>query len=107
MKGRIHITELYDRREMYAVCPCKGTHGACIKTRTCNPGRRRGQGRPLGFLAAWLRESTHPGLATKAGHMAFRPSQAQRRAARAALVDAADLHRYLAFERPQEPVEAS
>ena len=30
------------------------------KARTCNPGRRAGQGRPLGFLRAWLaRASSH------------------------------------------------
>ena len=107
LKGQIHITELGDRREMYAVCPCKGTHGACIKTRTCNPGRRRGQGRPLGYLAAWLRESTHADLATKADHMAFTPSVAQRRAARASLVGADDVLRYTAFERPREAGEGS
>lgn len=37
-------------------------HGRCIKTKTCEPptvrqaARRPGQGRPLGYLAAWLKQ---------------------------------------------------
>lgn len=35
-----------------AYCPVHGFR--CRKTRTVNAGNRRGQGRPLGYLAAWL-----------------------------------------------------
>ena len=38
---------------MVATCSHPG-HGSCVLTRSCLAGRRRAQGRPAGFLAAWL-----------------------------------------------------
>ena len=105
--GHIRITDLDGRRELYATCPCKAEHGTCIKTRTVNPGRRKGKGRPLGFLAAWLRGAKQAGIETKTDHMRFEPSLAQRREARMALAEKPSAARYFAFERPKGAGEAS
>ena len=97
-KGRLRIIDMMDRQQMYAVCPI-AEHGVCIKTRTCRPGRQRGQGRPAGFLAAWLKAGSS--CATHAEHMKVALSFDDRRAARTELYLAdrgADL---LAYERPK------
>lgn len=39
---------------MEAICSCPGHRARCVKTRTTVAGRRAGQGRPLGYLLAWL-----------------------------------------------------
>lgn len=47
-----------DLREFHAICRCNShdPHKGkpCMRVRTVDPGPKRGQGRPLGFLTAWL-----------------------------------------------------
>ena len=92
--GLTQMTEIGGRRELYATCPCRDTHGSCVKTRTVNPGPRRGQGRPLGLLCAWLRAATKPEHAGRPAHMAHTPTFADRRAARDFLKDIVDVERF-------------
>ena len=99
LKGVIRRIELGGRREMYATCPNKAEHACCIKTRTVNPGGRPGQGRPLGFLTAWLQASCT--VHSKAEHRDYMPSLEQRAAARLALIGMAAANRYLAFEHDE------
>lgn len=95
-------------REFYAVCT-NTLHGRCIATRTCKAGRRSAQGRPLGFLAAWLLASGEH--ETKQSHMqACRPTWAERRAARRDLFHPEQRERatlLAAEERVPAPGEAS
>lgn len=105
--GAIRITEIGDRRELYATCPCSAKHGVCIKTRTANAGRRKGQGRPLGYLGAWLQAAARGDMATKADHMKFMPSLAERRMARAAIARLPEAQRFFDFERSRGEDEAS
>ena len=72
-----------------------------------NPGRSRGQGRPLGLLAAWLQAAMRPELGTKAAHMAYKPTLQERREARQSLSAAEGVERFLAFERPRAEGELS
>lgn len=86
-EGKIKYTNIGDRQEFYAICPMKECHGKCILTRTAKAGPKPGQGRPLGFLAAWLRlcsEGQHP---TRTQHLKFRPTYEERLAARRSLAD--------------------
>ena len=57
-------------------------HGDCRRQRTVTSGRRRGQGRPLGHLAAWLLAGDQ--FANQAAHQArtFVPSLEKRQEAR-------------------------
>eukprot|EP00971_Amphidinium_carterae_P326651 6457579-Amphidinium_carterae.1 len=54
-------------------------HLACVKTKTLRAGAR-GQGRPLGFLGAWLVHSAD--CDSKEQHMAFKPCFEERKLAR-------------------------
>lgn len=93
--------------EFYAKCPCEG-HGRCIATRTVKSGRRPWQGRPLGFLSAWV--SAASSCADKAAHMAFVPTYEERRAARRDLhkqEQAGILARFEVLERERRPGEDS
>lgn len=70
-------------QEFYAVCPVP-SHGRCIATRTVRSGVRPAQGRPLGFLAAWVLQAE--GCTDKSEHLRrCRPSKEARRVARRAL----------------------
>ena len=51
--GMLIYTAHLGRKELYAVCGCK-RHGSCVNTKTCNAGAKKGQGRPIGYLVAWL-----------------------------------------------------
>jgi len=89
------------RVDLYAVCPCQAAHGKCVKTRTCKSGSKPGQGRPLGFLVAWLRAAARAGMETKAAHFKYEPTFAERKEARTLLKAWANANTVLAFERPQ------
>ena len=86
-------------RQGYFTAMCD-LHHRCVMTRTSSAGRRPGQGRPLGFLTAWLAAAaTHH---SKEEHFLkdHYPTLAERQAARASLRDrdgGADL---LEQERP-------
>ena len=103
--GRIRIIDWADKQlHMYAVCSVR-EHGACMKTRTCQSGHRPGQGRPAGFLGAWLKAGA--ACATREEHMAVAVTLEQRKAARAELALAfrgADL---LEYEAPKKDGEES
>ena len=80
--GVIYLTDLPGRKEMYAHCPCREEHGAkCIKTKTCLEGRKKAQGRPIGFLTAWLMGACSERL-KESTHAKYVPTLEQRRAAR-------------------------
>lgn len=56
------ITYYADRGDFQTTCFCRGHVGHCAKTRTARPrATKPQQGRPLGYLVAWLLESEqHP-----------------------------------------------
>jgi hypothetical protein len=86
--GRIAF---YASGDFYALCndPMHtmdhfgGHTNHCNRARTSRPGRARHQGRPLGFLMAWLVHAVE--FVESYEHKPFKPSFAQRRAARTAL----------------------
>ena len=70
-------------QQFEATCCCDG-HGLCRKTRTSRPGRRSAQGRPLGFLVAWLvKARTFHGADARARHFGYTPALRERQLARA------------------------
>ena len=62
---------------MFAQC---WLHADCVRTKTLNRTGRRGRGRPVGMLGAWL--AGQATCATKVEHMKFQPSREQRCQAR-------------------------
>ena len=82
--GKIVYYIKSDRFE--AVCPNRqlsGLHDCkCSMVRTAKPSTKGAQGRPLGFLAAWLFNAFDIDPATKAAHQAHRPSLEEREVAR-------------------------
>ena len=78
----------------------------CVLTRTCRPGPKKAQGRPLGFLAAWL--LSHEASATQHDHVFnCRPSRERRRQARRDLSRSPNLPAFLIKERPKRDGEES
>ena len=72
------------------VAQCKDLrHPHCCKTRTTRGGSRLAQGRPLGFLGAWLEAGRQAHVATQQEHLKIfddaPPSLAVRSEARATL----------------------
>ena len=63
-----------DKGNFVAVCPHKG-HGACRMWRRSTehpfPESYPAQGRPLGLLAAWIREGQKPGCDEREDHKAI------------------------------------
>ena len=96
--GTLHYTHIGDRLEFYAICPCKRQHGKCVMTRTLRPGSRPFQGRPLGFLSAWLLHCNR--FAEKDSHMKFKPTLVQRVEGRSLVKSLTRGLRFLALERP-------
>lgn len=94
--------------ELYAMCTVEA-HGRCILTRTCRSGRRVWQGRPLGFLAAWI--AAGPRFPNKSTHLRHVPAFSERRSARRGLADdrqdSATLAAYLRYERDRHEGEES
>jgi hypothetical protein len=94
------------RDEFYAVCKDL-RHGRCVATRSAHGGRRAAQGRPLGFLAAWVVKGDS--CSDRAQHMTLQPSQADRLAARSDLAQPLQeglLADFLAKERARREDEA-
>lgn len=61
-----------DRQAFQASCFCRAHAGRCAKTRTANAkANKPQQGRPLGFLAAWLIEG--PRFHNTSEHMSWDP----------------------------------
>ena len=81
-EGKLTVTNILGRQEIYATCGVRG-HGSCILTRTTKIGRKKGQGRPVGFLAAWLQAG--PTFGSKDAHMKHKPTFPERAAARRSL----------------------
>jgi len=80
---------------------------SCRRVRTAVPGRARGQGRPIGFLLAWLADSSH---ASRDSHVAHRGRYplAQRRELRQAFINRSSdpqIAGLLSRERPLRPGE--
>ena len=102
--GRLRVTDLMDRRQIYACCP-NPAHGSCIKTKTCLRGSRPGQGRPLGYLGAWILAGMN--FENKRDHMKYQPSLEERRAARRTLAVVPMSDEPFDFEAALEEGEAS
>ena len=60
------------------VCPNK-KHTNCSQSRTVNEGGKPGQGRPLGFLAAWVANYK---MKSRKAHKRYAPSKRKRARAR-------------------------
>lgn len=104
-RGKI---KYYENKGFVAVCK---DHEKCVRCRTANPDakQRRAQGRPLGYLLAfllWERDPDTPD--TKAGHFSYKPSYEDRVRAREMFCDNpvfAPLFRLERERRPGEPAE--
>lgn len=94
--------------DVFLVCPY---HKGCSKTRTLHapsssaPAGRRGQGRPLGYLAAWLLQGA--GFTSKGDHFASVPSFAERVAARTLLKEEPNWPEFAQLERSRGDGEGS
>lgn len=103
----------YDTKNAFEATCCHPDHGKCVLTRTARGiantrGRAHAGGRPLGYLAAWLRSASS--FDNKAGHWshaALRPSVEARRAARREIATAVGGQDLLSYERPVRPEEQS
>ena len=103
--GKLTLTESFGRKEVYATCRAPG-HGSCIKTKTAKPGPKIGQGRPLGYLAAWLKAGPSF-VGSKADHMKYIPSFDERRAARRGVAHIPGVRTLFEAERVPEGDEGS
>ena len=86
---------------MQAFCPWgRDVHETdCRKSAGCNPAKR-GSGRPIGLLVAWLR--AHSDFATKHEHVhTCKPSLQQRRDARAWFMQLRGASDFAEFEKPK------
>ena len=92
------------KNDLIAECRSPG-HEKCRKHRTCKPGVREQQGRPIGFLAAWLKRRA--GFHTHVTHLQVGwISKEDRDAARAAFeAMGPDALALLQYERPLRPGE--
>ena len=107
------LTYYYSEKNAFCTAECNNpTHGRCVKTRTMREPARasaksKGQGRPVGYLAAWLAKGID--LGSKALHWSDeqQPSFAERAAARAQVADdgSADSALLLAGEVPPQDGE--
>ena len=88
-----------------ASCDCAG-HDKCTLTRTAKAGRKASQGRPLGFLMAWLAMGAACRHKAEHWNKANWPNQEQRAAARESLKRQPGGEALLAMERPLGPDEA-
>ena len=90
-------------KSMQAFCPWGREYDVhesdCRKSATCNP-QRRGSGRPIGLLVAWLQ--AHKDFATKHEHVhTCKPSLQQRRDARAFFMQLPEAAEFARFEKPK------
>ena len=94
--------------DLYAIC-CAPGHGRCVKTRTCRSSDKRlAQGRPIGFLTAWLIGSKQ--FDNRDDHFNWVPPLEHRQVARAHLYSVlhnVDLQHFLGFERHKKMHESS
>ena len=97
----------YSTKSFYSGTCSNVAHGRCVVSRSAEPGRRACQGRPLGFITAWLQQGET--LATRAEHWnrTTWPSHAQRARAREDLTQWSGGAELLLFERPLRPDEAT
>jgi len=91
-------------RNFFALCGLHSVAGVpCCLTRTSNPGRRKGQGRPLGLLSAWLQDpDSHAGTSIVGW---ARPSFDERVTARAELEAVPGSEALFEQERPPKDGE--
>ena len=106
-----HITyfHLGSRKDMIATCKKPG-HGKCVRTRTCNPSDKKGkegQGRCLGYLTAFCMHAMREDVADKKKHFEFKPTRAERQAARLNFTTFPGAHHFVAKERPKAEGEES
>ena len=95
-------------RQGFFTATCRNVaHTKCVMTRTSQPGRRAAQGRPLGFLVAWLALSEETVDKTDHWNRSRWPDHATRTAARHRLAELPGGQELLECERQQEPGETS
>lgn len=103
------ITHYHKKMDFYAICDC--AHERCVKVRASRSAaatKRLSQGRPLGYLMAWLRVG--PNFVDSHDHKfeawaTGKPTLAERQAAREALCELPGAEALLARERPRRPGE--
>lgn len=105
------LTYYPKKRVFVADCDKHGRQPKCCRTRTANGAAngRGAQGRPLGFLLAYLEHHGGPEVATPEAHYKVAQSLtlAQRAAARAAFAAVPGSAAFLAQERPQREGEGA
>ena len=90
---------------MQAYCPKHGSD--CRKTRTVKPGRQEHQGRPLGFLLAWLEGCANHGTRHQHIHEHRRYPHAVRAAAREQFMRREGASAFAEYERDRRENEGS
>jgi len=90
--------------ELYTVAVCKCGHGQCAVQRTMLPAKRkngpRARGRPLGFLTAWLKAGSRPGM-DHVKHMNVKLDRRERCEARQEFEGKEGAQEFLEMEREQ------
>ena len=94
----------YNYKTCNLVAHCSIHPKNCRKTRTAKPGRNSGQGRPIGFLAAWL-DAAEAHEDGRAHNSQCQPSLEDRQKARAHFKQLPGAANLLQFERQQEAGE--
>jgi hypothetical protein len=108
---KVYCDEKTEDIYMLAVCDCD--HNPCCKRRTCLPSRhkppRPAQGRPLGYLAAWLMAGRGCDVVSAAYHgKRVKVTPQQRRDARRRILEVpggTDLASWERLQRAGEPCE--
>ena len=104
---RMYYNEAKDN--LYIVASCDCGHKNCKRERTLM-GRKtmsgkKAQGRPIGYLCAWLRGGRGPGINTKALHQGIAVSREARIDARDAFKALDGAEEWLDRERPKDADE--
>ena len=94
--------QYYHKLDQFVAYCTHEAHGRCVLTRSSVAGSRRGQGRPLGLLCAWLEMGTTESCQTKADHMNRKrwPDHSARVAARNRILSEHGGNELLSSERP-------
>ena len=93
--------------DVFATCFCANHWPKCVKTKTLNSSDRRPhQGRPVGFLAAWIRDGQSCDTASSHNRACI-PSLASRRAARQIVTAELNFQDFASKERAVRDGEGS
>ena len=97
------------KEDLYVVATCKCGHKKCRKQRTLLPRKTASgslaQGRPIGYLVAWLQAGSRVGVTCGKDHKKAKVTLEQRQQAREQFKLLADAQLLLDDEREQRPGE--